>query len=81
MDELNELDSMYAADPRLAADPNAKAKQRMLTQRILAALAQQYKNQQPQVPIGQPQSQQQQQQNSTLFNSGQGIGALFGRLF
>ena len=79
MDELNELDLMYAADPRLAADPNAKAKQRMLTQRILAALAQQYKNQQPQVPIGQPQSQQ--QQNSTLFNSGQGIGALFGRLF
>ena len=79
MNELNELDSMYAADPRLAADPNAKAKQRMLTQRILAALAQQYKNQQPQVPIGQPQSQQ--QQNSALFNSGQGIGALFGKLF
>lgn len=78
MNELNELDSMYSADPRLAADPNAKAKQRMLTQRILAALAQQYKTQQPQVPTGQP---QQQTSPASLFNAGQGIGALFDKLF
>lgn len=79
MNELNELDSIYAADPRLAADPNAKAKQQMLTQRILAALAAQYKPQQGQIPVGaQP---QQSASPANLFNAGQGIGGLFNKLF
>lgn len=77
--ELNELDSIYSADPRLQANPTAAAKQRMLTQRILAALAQQYKPQSSQPPAGA--QQQQQPTMASLFNAGQGIGGLFNKLF
>lgn len=79
MNELNELDSIYSADPNLLADPSNAQKRKMLTQRILAALAQQYKTQQGQTPTN-PQ-QQSPTSPANLFSAGQNIGGLFSRLF